>query len=322
MVEPIEHLSEPGVEIHSYIEDEYETRFNAAMRPWDGKSVPDAGIVGVPYDGASVVRAGSREAPNAIRQSFFYNTTYSPDYDVDLNELSLADLGDVEVNLMNLRETQERIISTLSAVHQRGIIPLVIGGDHSISYGTVAAACNRPGVDELGIIQFDAHQDLRHSHGGEPSSGVQFRELLNDRPEISGENFVQVGIRGFMNSQSYMEYAREQDITVISGREVHRRKITEITKEALNIAASDTDAVFVSLDVDCLDLSIAPGTPAPSPGGLSSWEILEAIYAVAKHESTIGMDLVEIAPPHDVEELTVITGATILLHFLGGLASR
>lgn len=318
----LEHLNEPGVEIHSYIEDDYETRFNAAMRPWDRESTPDAGLVGVPYDGASVVRAGSREAPDAVRQSFYYNTTYSPDFDVDVADLELADLGDVDVNLMDLRETQRRMIDALTAVHERGVVPLVVGGDHSISYGTVAAACNRPGVEDLGIVQFDAHQDLRHSHGGEPSSGVQFRELLEDRPEVSGENFAQVGIRGFMNSRSYMEYADEQGITVVPAREVHRGGIDAAVETALDVAGSGTDALFLSIDVDCLDLSIAPGTPAPSPGGLSSWEILEGVFAVAAHEKTVGMDVVEIAPPHDVEGLTAITGATILLHFLGGLASR
>lgn len=322
MTGSLEHLRSPGVAIHSYIEDEYETRFNAALRPWDRESVPDAGLLGVPYDGASVVRAGSREAPDAVRQSFYYNTTYSPDFDVDLEELSLVDLGDVDVNLMNLRETQTRTIDVLSAIQNRGIVPLVVGGDHSISYATVAAACNRPDVEKLGLIQFDAHQDLRHSHGGEPSSGVQFRELLEDRPEFCGENFAQVGIRGFMNSRSYMDFAEDRGITVISARSVRRRGIHDVVEEALDIATSDTDAIFVTVDVDCLDLSIAPGTPAPSPGGLDAWEILEGIYSVATNEHTVGMDLVEIAPPHDVNGLTAITGATILLHFLGGLAAR
>ena len=318
----LDHLRPPGVEIHSYIEDEYETRLNAAVRPWDRETTPDAGLLGVPYDGASIVRAGSREAPDSVRQSFYYNTTYSPDFDVDLADLELADLGDIDVNLMDLRDTQERIVETVSAIHERGIIPVIVGGDHSISYGTIAATCNRSDVENLGLIQFDAHQDLRHSHSGAPSSGVQFRELLEDRPEIRGENFIQVGIRGYMNSKAYMDYAEEQGITVITGREVHRRGIDDVVARALDAVTRTTDAVFLSVDIDCLDLSIAPGTPAPSPGGLTSWEILEAIFSIASHEKTVGMDIVEIAPPHDVNGLTAITGATILLHFLGGLVSR
>lgn len=316
------HLNEPGVEINSYIGDEHETRINAAIRPWDRETTPDAGLLGIPYDGASVVRSGSREAPDSIRQTFYYNTTYSPDFDVDINSLELADLGDVDVSLMDLAETQERAIEVLSELYEMDIVPLVMGGDHSISYATVKAACMRDDIDDLGLIQFDAHQDLRHSHGGAPSSGVQFRELLNERPEISGENFAQVGIRGFMNSKSYMDYANDEGITVFPGRDVHKRGIETVTDEALDIATDGTDAVFMSVDIDCLDLSIAPGTAAPSPGGLDAWEILTGVFKVGQNETTVGMDLVEIAPPHDVEDLTSITGATILLHFLGGMAAR
>lgn len=316
------YLSKPGITVNAYIDDEHETRVNAALRPWDGAGVPDAGLIGIPYDGASVVRSGSREAPDRIRQSFYYNTTFSPDYGVDIATLDLADLGDVEVDAMDLRETQARAVDVLRGIHDRGIVPLVVGGDHSISYSTVTAACARPDVDTLGFIQFDAHQDLRRAHGGQPSSGVQFRELLEEREELVGDNYVQIGIRGFMNSRTYMEYAREQGITVFSGRDVRTRGIEPIVREALDIAGDGTDAVFMTVDVDCLDLSIAPGTAAPSPGGLDAWDILEGVFRVGAHEKTIGMDLVEISPPNDVEDLTSITGATILLHFCGGLASR
>lgn len=316
------NLRKPGVEIHSYIEDDYETRINAAIRPWDRETVPAAGLVGVPYDGASVVRSGSREAPDSIRQNFFYNTTYSPDFEVDIASLDIADLGDIDISLMDAETTRTRVVDVLEDIYKLGIVPAVMGGDHSISYGTVKAACKQDDIDDLGLIQFDAHQDLRHSHGGNPSSGVQFRELLEERSELSGKNYAQIGIRGFMNSRTYMDYAEEQGISVHSGREVQQRGIEDVVEEALEKVTASTDAVFMTVDVDCLDLSIAPGTAAPSPGGLDAWDILTGVYEVAKNQSTIGMDLVEIAPPHDVEGLTSITGATILLHFFGGLAAR
>lgn len=316
------HLNEPGITVNSYIEDDYETRFNAALRPWDRSSAVDAGLLGVPYDGASVVRSGSREAPDAIRQAFYYNTTYSPDFDVDIADINVADLGDVDVDLMDLAATQTRTREILTELYELGITPVVIGGDHSISYATVKAACQRADIDNLGFIQFDAHQDLRHSHGGQPSSGVQFRQLLEERPEFNGESYAQVGIRGFMNSRPYMEYANEQGITVFTGRDVERTGMASVVEQALEIATTGTDGFFVTVDIDCLDLSVAPGTAAPSPGGLSAWDILEGVYAVGAHEATLGMDLVEIAPPHDVNHLTSIMGATILLHYLGGLSTH
>ncbi len=319
----IPHLREPGVVINAYIEDNYEVRANALFQPWDKESDLDAGLLGVPYDGASVVRNGSREAPNRIRQSFSYNTSYSPDFDVDIDELMLADLGDVDIDLMDLETTRRRTKAVLDAVHDRDIVPVVLGGDHSTSYATVAAACARDDVDSLGVVQFDAHQDLRHSHEGQPSSGVQFRELLEDDryPEFTGENYAQVGIRGFMNSRYYMDYAEEKDITVITGHEVAEDGIESAVEQALTVAGEGTDAIFMTVDIDCLDLSIAPGTAAPSPGGLSSWDILKGVYRVGAHEKTIGMDLVEVSPPNDVQGITSVTAATIVLHFLGGLTS-
>lgn len=324
MTDPVQYLNEPGITLNSYVEDDYETRLNAAVRPWDGERSIDAGLLGVPYDGASVVRNGSRHAPDTVRKSFYYNTTYSPDLDVDLDVLDLADLGDVDVDLMDLDETRQRTTAVLADVYDREIVPVVVGGDHSISYATLAAACERSDVDSLGFVQFDAHQDVRHSHGGQPSSGVQFRELLEDDryPEFTGDSYVQIGIRGFMNSRTYVEYAAERGIEVYSGWDVKDRGIDPVVEEALEIAADGTDAVFVSVDVDCLDISIAPGTAAPSPGGLTAREILTAVYAAGRHEKTVGMDLVEIAPPHDVNDVTSVTGATILLHFLGGIAAR
>lgn len=320
----IPHLNEPGVVINSYIEDDYETRANALFRPWDGDSATDAGLLGIPFDGASVVRNGSRESPDQIRQSFSYNTSYSPDFDTDINQLEVADLGDVNIDLMDLEQTRRRSKSVLGELHNRDIVPIVLGGDHSISYATVAAACERDDIDSLGLVQLDAHQDLRHSHGGQPSSGVQFRELIESEsyPEFRGENVAQVGIRGFMNSQHYLDYADEQGVSVITGREVEQNGIQAAIDQALSVATEQTDGFFVTIDIDCLDLSIAPGTAAPSPGGLSSWDILEAAYALGSHDSVLGMDLVEVSPPNDIEEITSVTAATIVLHFLGGLASQ
>lgn len=315
------NLLKPGITVNSYIEDDYETRANAAIRPWERDSIPDAGLLGVPYDGASVVRPGSREAPDSIRQSFQYTTTYSPDFDVDIAELDVADLGDIDVELMDLRETQSRTIEVLGEIHEMGITPVIIGGDHSISYATVAAACNRNDIDDLGFIQFDAHQDLRHSHGGQPSSGVQFRELLEDDeyPEFTGDNYVQIGIQGFTNSRYYLDYAEEQGITVYTGRNVKDQGIKQIVESALDIVGTNTDGIFMTVDIDCLDLSVAPGTAGLNAGGLSSWDILEGVFAVGAHEKTLGMDLVEVSPPNDIEDVTSVTAANIILHYLGGL---
>jgi arginase family enzyme len=118
------------------------------------------------------------------------------------------------------------------------------------------------------------------------------------------------------------DYCREKGVTVIPAREVHRRGIDDVAAQALEIAGDGTEAVFLSVDIDGLDISVAPGTCAPNPGGLSAFEALELVWLIGRHPLSRGMDVVEVAPPLDTANVTSIMGAALIMHYLGASKAR
>jgi formiminoglutamase len=171
------------------------------------------------------------------------------------------------------------------------------------------------------VINIDAHLDVRNFEHG-PHNGTPFRAILTGGLPIAGENFVELGIHGFMNSASYMQWAREQGATVISGLEVQRRGMGECIAEALRIAGDGADLIYLSVDIDCLGYPWAAGTSATSPEGLSAWQLMEAVWACGFDPKVQAMDLVEIDPGKDVKDLTSRTGCSVILTFLAGLYRR
>jgi arginase family enzyme len=174
---------------------------------------------------------------------------------------------------------------------------------------------------KVGVINIDAHLDVRNFEHG-PHNGTPFRAILTGDLPIAPENFVELGIHGFMNAASYVQWLRKQGATVISGREVAWRGMEACIGEALRIAGEGTDLIYLSVDIDCLAYPWAAGTAATSPEGLSAWELLEAVYACGLDSRVAAMDLVEIDPSRDVKDLTSRTGASIVLTFMAGLYRR
>jgi formiminoglutamase len=139
---------------------------------------------------------------------------------------------------------------------------------------------------------------------------------------ISGQNVVELGIHGFMNAAAYMQWARDQGVTIITGLEVQRRGIADCIAEALRIAGDGADLIYLSVDIDCLAYPWAIGTAATSPEGLSAWQLLEAVWTCGLDLKVRAMDLVEIDPSRDVKDLTSRTGCSVILAFLAGLYRR
>ena len=156
------------------------------------------------------------------------------------------------------------------------------------------------------------------------SSGTPFRRLIEepDRNPLLPKNLVEIGINGWLASKYYGDYCKEKGITVIPAREVHRRGIKDVVAEALEIASDRTEAIWISFDIDGLDLAYAPGTCAPNPGGLTSYQALEAIWLIGQHPLCKGMDLLEVAPPWDVQNITSIMAAALAMQFIGATKKR
>jgi formimidoylglutamase len=253
-----------------------------------------------------------------------YFTTYSSRDRRTMTDFRAADIGDVQVVLTDMEGTFKRITQTVSTLVSRGIVPVMIGGDHSIAYPNMRGVMEAMGPGKkLGVIHFDAHHDLRKAHLGAESSGVPFRKTL-EMPGtlLSGPNLVQIGMAEFTNSPQLDDYAKEMGVTVISGLEVRERGMAAVVEQALEVAGNGTDAIYVSVDIDVLDLSQAPGTAAPNPFGLPAHDIQYALRRIGASGKVIGADLVEISPPFDPRNITGSTGASLILSLLYGLSSK
>jgi formimidoylglutamase len=251
-------------------------------------------------------------------------TTYSTSEARAMDSFRAADIGDVSVTLTDMPGTFARISDVISALVARGIVPLSIGGDHSIAFPCLRGMARALGAGKrLGIIHFDAHHDLRAAHLGAESSGVPFRKALEMLPEaVRGRNLVQIGIAEFSNSPKLADYARAHGVTVIPGRGLRHDGMRDAVAKALEIADDGTDAIYLSVDIDCIDQAQAPGTAAPNPFGLDLRDVQEALRHIGADPKVAGMDLVEISPAYDRDDMTGRAGASLVLSFLFGLASR
>jgi formimidoylglutamase len=316
------HLRPPGIVVNTLRGDAAEERAHGWLE-WDGETMPGVAVLGVPFDGASVVRTGSRHGPEAVRLALQNYTTFSTSTGVTIQGARAADVGDVEVVLIDMPGTFARVRETVQALVEAGVIVLAIGGDHSITWplleGVAGALPGRP----IGVIHFDAHHDLREAHLGAESSGVPLRKALGfEGSPLRGRNLVQIGIAELANAPEHARFAEEQDVRVIGNLEVFERGLDACVDEALQRAADGTDALYVTVDVDAIDHSQAPGTAAPNPNGLDARDLYRAVRRIARRPQVVGMDVVEISPTLEHGNLTGNVGAMLALSFIAGVSER
>jgi formimidoylglutamase len=318
------HLGESATRIHSHVSDPYDVTFSDIVRPYQEIATADVGIVGIPFDTCTLQRRGGRFGPTGIREMLANANTYEAGLGVDLSSnISVADFGDIDVLLTDPIATHGRVTEVLSAIHQTGVIPIALGGDHSLTFPCIRALCNAT-VGRVGVIVFDGHFDVRESMHGELNSGTSFRRIFTELEgsRIWGANVVEIGISGWYNSNYFYKYTQEMGMTIFPAREVHLRGISPVIEEALVKATDGVDALYCSVDIDCLEAAFAPGTSIPSPGGMTSFQLLEAVYTIARHPKLRAFDVMEVAPPLDYGNLTSRIGANVVMQMIGGLKTR
>ena len=318
----IPHLNPPSVVKRAGWQDSEEVRISNWLTPWDG-GIIDAGVVGVPYSGASINSSAAYGGPEAIRLGFRYNTTYSADFDTDIQKLRVRDLGDVAGHLTDVGVAHRNIEEAIAAIAAREprFVPILLGGDHSITAPAVRGFCAAHPGKRVGIVNFDAHFDVRNLEHG-PHNGTPFRQILEGGLPIAGQNVAEVGIHGFTASSRYYRWTQERGMTIVTARQVARRGMEACVAEALAAAGDGTDLIYVSVDIDCLAYPWAAGTAAATAEGLSAWQLLEGVFACGQHPKVAALDLVEVDPSRDVKDLTARTGCSVVLTFLAGLYRR
>ena len=285
---------------------------------------PDVAIVGAPFDDAVSHRSGARFGPRAIRQAQYTSGSInSLQLDVEpFKILDVVDAGDANVVPAWIDRAHALIYRKVREVADTGAIPIVLGGDHSITWpsATAIAEVRRPG--SIGIVHFDAHADTANSDWGVLAGhGTPMRRLV-ESGAVAGRNFVQVGLRGYWPPVETFEWMQAQGLRYHFMREIEERGAEAVIAQAIEEALDGPDYVYLSLDIDVIDPGMAPGTGTPEPGGMLTREVLRAIRQVVGAVELAGMDVVEVSPPYDHAETTAMAANRAALEAISALAVR
>ncbi len=280
----------------------------------------DACILGVPFDGGTTYRPGTRFGPQGMRRISALYTPYNYEIGVDLREqMSLCDAGDVFTIPANIEKTFDQISNAVGHVFRSGAFPVILGGDHSIGFATVRGIA-RETDKKIGIVHFDRHADIQEKDLDERMHTTPWFHATN-LPNVPAKNLVQIGIGGWQVPREAIAEARKRDTTIITMNDVTQLGLDKVAEIALEKAWDGTDAVYLSFDIDSVDCGFVPGTGWPEPGGFLPREILYLIGQVAK-EGLCGMEVVEVSPPYDTSDITALLGVRAIVDVLGTLVAH
>ncbi len=283
-----------------------------------------AAIIGAPFDGGTSHRSGCRFGPQAIRLTDYLphdGSRPSLALGVDpLVELGVVDLGDVEMPSGETERSLARLEERVTAVASAGVLPVVLGGDHTIALPDVTGVARHVGWGRVAVIHFDAHADTADTQMGSLyGHGTPMRRLI-ESGACRGDRFIQIGLRGYWPEPETLAWMAAQQMRSFEMSEVVARGLDAVLDEALERASLECDAVFLSIDVDVVDPGSAPGTGTPEPGGLTSRQLLDAVRRLAMEAPLAGLDVVEVSPPFDHAEITAYLGNRVVLEALSGVA--
>lgn len=293
------------------------TKVADIIQSWDGKVLNGIGLIGVPLSKSSISHSGACFAPGMIRKALAGFTTYAIEEELDLNQWTVQDLGDIAMHVTDIAQSQDRVYETIHGLFQESPswFPIVLGGDNSITYPSIKGFAEAKG--KVGVIQFDAHHDVRNLDDGGPSNGTPFRSLL-ETETIKGSNLIQVGIRDFSNSKSYHSYAKKHDVKIYTMKDVRKGNMLEMMEASIKKLEKTVDSVYISVDMDVIDQSQAPGCPAIGPGGMDATDLFEAITYLGGQSIVGCLEIVEVDPTVDFRDMTSRLAAHVILNFLKG----
>jgi guanidinobutyrase len=272
-----------------------------------------AAIYGIPWDSTSISRTGANYGPRGIREISGQFLTYNATWDFDIVEaLNPVDCGDCDVILANAEKTFANAERDIGQILEAGAVPATLGGDHSVTIPAVRAV--RKHVANPGLVLIDTHLDTAQDVGG---------ELLNHCCPITRavdagfdpKHVALLAISGWMNPRTELRYCRERGITVVWLEDIWERGAPAAIETALEVAGSGTDGIYLSVDVDALDAAYAPGTCVPTPGGLTTREMLELVRGISRH-GLVGMDVVETAPSLEATSATAAIAGRVVMDAL------
>jgi agmatinase len=272
----------------------------------------DFAIIGVPNDMTTAWRSGARMGPRSIREQsslYAFGSGYDHERDIVYNNdgWKVVDCGDVSIINGDVEQSHENTEEAIRKIISKGAIPIVLGGDHSI---TSPVAFALESEQKVNVVQIDAHLDWLKDASGQRFTLSNPMRRMSEMEHIN--KMAQLGIRGVGSSQKEdFDDARAYGSTILSPKQIRKMGIEEALKEMPN-----GEKYYVTIDIDGLDASVAPGAGSPSPGGFFYDEVSEILEAVAKKGQVIGFDLVEVNPLYDPTGVTSQIAARLIVDFI------
>lgn len=280
----------------------------------------DVAFLGVPFDMGTNDRPGSRFGPRAIRDASLRFAEIGMDgwYDIEedrhiLQGVRMVDCGDVNIRTVGFAENFDKMTAAARALRATGALPVFVGGDHTISYPLLRAFDGGP----LQVVQFDAHLDFTDEWEGQRFSHDNHMRRSRELPFVT--EMYHLGIRSLFERMEPVDAARRYGNTIVPSREMVKRG----GAETINRLPLKDAPCYVTIDVDVLNPDIAPGTGFPEPGGISYYDLKDALMALAQRTQVIAFDVTEVGPWFDAPAaVTPRVAARLMLDFLGAIFAR
>lgn len=279
----------------------------------------DFAIVGIPFDTCASYRAGARFGPSSIREmSCLAAKPFNPELEVGIfDECSGVDYGDLGSVPGYIEDSFELITEGMLPFFEKGVVPVAMGGDHSVTLPELRACAKANG--DVALIHFDAHYDTIPEYFGKPyNHGTPFYHAAKEGL-VDTSHSIQVGIRENLYGEEDLDNSRGLGYAILKAVDFHQMTTAEIVTRIKDRVGNKK--AFLTFDIDFLDPSSAPGTGTPVIGGINTVRALEVIRGLADL-NIIGYDLVEVAPQYDPSNITPITAAGLICEFLGHIAYK
>tara|TARA_A100001035_G_scaffold199420_1_gene159944 strand:+ start:349 stop:1302 length:954 start_codon:yes stop_codon:yes gene_type:complete len=273
-------------------------------------------IAGIPFDTGATFRVGARFGPSGIRDNSLLLRPYNPAQDIEVFKYcSGIDYGDIPIVPGYLPESHQLIEKETASLFQPNIVPIFMGGDHSISLPILRSIKKKHGP--VGLIHFDAHSDLWHGYyDNKDTHGTPFRRAIEENL-IDPSTSCQIGLRGPLYDKNDFSMSKDAGLLSITGPELHSMGI----QKALSLVKNriGNKKAYLTFDIDFIDPAFAPGTGTPEAGGFTGYDAISFVRGL-KEINFIGFDMVEVMPPYDPAHITSLLAANIIYEFISLIA--
>ncbi|MEX2296732.1 MAG: agmatinase family protein [Dongiaceae bacterium] len=277
-------------------------------------------FLGVPFDEGNIGKPGSVEGPRDIR---FMSHEYFPywfEYEVDIQG-DFVDVGDVRIPKVDPVTGRGRIYKAVRAILEAGLVPVLCGGDHSITIPAGKALSDHLGTGKkIGYLQLGAHLSMADEWAGERNTSASAMARMTELPNVSASHVAHVGMRNSMNPKDWCDLAKERGIAIHTMNEIVDNGVDKVIAKAADRVWGGTDAQYISIDMNVLDASAAPGVTSPEPGGLEAREMMRVANHLGSRGSIGVIDLTELCPVVDTNGITTKLAACFLLRLVAAMA--